>query len=155
MKATHALLVLSDVQWKHTMSKFPDCLLLGARYEHVTGTLDTCGPGSAIIPVSPSSPLDETKPLVAGELFCGGFSGWTHAIHELMLQNMNIEHAFALDRDATCCQLYMKTHAPNILAWDPIGCVEAVAAAPQFGDRPSVSLAANVHHRPVVDDLHW
>ena len=71
MKATHALLVLSDVQWKHTMSKFPDCLLLGARYEHVTGTLDTCGPGSAIIPVSPSSPLDETKPLVAGELFCG------------------------------------------------------------------------------------
>ena len=122
---------------------------MGARWNQAEGILDLTGAGAAIIPVSPNDPVDEDKPLVIGELYCGGFSGWTHAIHELILRHMNIVHGFALDKDSACCDVYEKTHAPNVRASDSMEYGRACAAHHQFGDKPSVLL------QTTITDVWW
>ena len=135
-KVSQVQLLMTDHQWKYSMSEFEECLVIGARYDSGTNTADLCCASAAILPVSPCHSLDEGKPLRVGELFCGGFSGWTHAFHELIMRHMNIEHVFALDRDAMCCEVYKRTHQPDLLVWDPIGYNEGVEST-QHG-RPSV-----------------
>lgn len=48
--------------------------------------------------------------LKVGELFCGGFSGWSHGTSALNTTKYQMEHVWALDSDPFATEIYAKTH---------------------------------------------
>eukprot|EP00435_Cladocopium_sp_Y103_P055143 s189_g18.t1 len=147
VRSTNVEIEMTDFQWKHSMSRYPECLVVAAKMDG--NRISLCNGNGAIIPYHEPSEDHHAGVLRLGELYCGGFSGWTHAAHELALAGLNLDHVFALDRDPVCCCIYQKTHGMNVLAVDPSSYDRALHESPQFGDCPSTVF------QTTINDLWW
>ena len=69
--------------------------------------LDVRNLGSGMIDLTTFYPTSDIK---CAELFCGGFSGWTHAIEAMRCSLLPLRHVWALDMDFLAVQTYVKSH---------------------------------------------
>ena len=66
---------------------------------------------SGMIPVVEEQVKSPSQSVILAELFCGGFSGWTHVNRTLVDMGIPIQHAWSLDIDNIALQSYVKTHS--------------------------------------------
>ena len=66
---------------------------------------------SGMIPVTCRNSTVASRPVVLAEMFCGGFSGWSHVNRTLVEMNIPIRHAWSMDIDSIALQTYVRTHA--------------------------------------------
>ena len=70
---------------------------------------------SELNPVVDSLPPSISRSLTIAELFCGGYSGWTHVNRTLVELGISMQHAWSLDMDNVALQSYVKTHSDFIM----------------------------------------
>eukprot|EP00435_Cladocopium_sp_Y103_P073917 s162_g45.t1 len=98
---------VSHEQWLCVVSKVSKIICLQA---FVFGDLlDVCMEGGGVIP-APECRGDDSSQLVhVLELFCGGFSGWSHVTRALKTMHLPVETSLAVDIDLDCVLAYSKT----------------------------------------------
>eukprot|EP00435_Cladocopium_sp_Y103_P020001 s186_g4.t2 len=104
-------LFVSSEQWNNVLSRHDHVLLLGAKVQGIEVYANH--PDAAVLPVRSRSESPADKPLSIGELFCGGFSGWSHVVHALRSKGLAVHTKWALDRDPCACLAYRRTHRPD------------------------------------------
>ena len=113
-KTVDVRVVVSNPQWHMVISKFDECLLLGAKVKD--GKLFLNHDECAVIPVRPEGDIPQDAQVSVGEIFSGGFSGWSHSIRALIRLGMNIGHEWSIDKDPMTCNAFAKTHQPTVHA---------------------------------------
>ena len=76
-------------------------MMIDARYIQ-TGLLDVS---------QNDSPRDY---ITCGELFAGGFSGWSHAVAAISSEVIPMRHVWAVDHDFVAMEMYSKSHANTV-----------------------------------------
>ena len=66
---------------------------------------------SGMIPVTCRNSTVASRSVILAEMFCGGFSGWSHVNRTLVEMNIPIRHAWSMDIDSIALQTYVRTHA--------------------------------------------
>eukprot|EP00435_Cladocopium_sp_Y103_P052891 s2212_g16.t1 len=94
---------VSHEQWLCVVSKVSKIICLQA---FVFGDLlDVCMEGGGVIP-APECRGDDSSQLVhVLELFCGGFSGWSHVTRALRTMHLPVETSLAVDIDLDCADV--------------------------------------------------
>ena len=77
--------------------------------------LEVCKRVSWILPKK-SCDVDILK---CGEIFAGGFSGWTHVTRAISNAQVRIEHTWAIERDFVAATSYVKTHPNTVFFRSP------------------------------------
>lgn len=65
---------------------------------------------SGVMPADGGSARSPQQSVILAELFCGGFSGWSHVNRTLVDLGVPIQHAWSLDIDNVALQTYVRTH---------------------------------------------
>eukprot|EP00435_Cladocopium_sp_Y103_P007880 s727_g2.t1 len=104
-------LFVSSEQWINVVSKHEHVLLLGVKVQGVEVFANHSE--AAVLPVRQNTEHPNDEPLGIGELFCGGFSGWSHVVHALRSKGLAVHTRWALDRDPCACLAYRRTHRPD------------------------------------------
>eukprot|EP00435_Cladocopium_sp_Y103_P053164 s137_g17.t1 len=148
--ATHVTIIdvkVTNLQWNCVMAESEECLLIHARLDD--GCLSTMFDDAAVIPVKPvTEPADDQR-LPCGEIFSGGFSGWSHSVSALKERGMHLQHEWGLDRDAAACVSYSKTHCPTQIAQT------ASEAGEFFTDGSTYSGGGHLLFQTAVQNFWW
>jgi len=96
-------------QWKHVASHDDTFIVFQA--EMKGKLLDVTGVYSGVL-ASPQNRITAMDHDVhtTGELFAGGFSGWTHAVRRLRHMGFKMDHRFAVEYDNDCIQAFARSH---------------------------------------------
>lgn len=89
---------------------------------------------SGVMPADGGSARSPQQSVILAELFCGGFSGWSHVNRTLVDLGVPIQHAWSLDIDNVALQTYVRTHSDFVMIRD---CKEAKMNKDQDGGNPS------------------
>ena len=136
MRITKVRAVVTNSQWHVVMSKYSKCNFLGAK---VDGNRLIMNLGdSAVVPVKAHTEYPDDGILSVGDIFAGGFSGWTHVVTALASMGMNIRPEWAIDKDPSACNAYVKTHVPLAHVQTPNEALEAMQEERIGGLHPSV-----------------
>ena len=117
--------MLSMHQWECVASKSNRFIVVGATVEG--NRINACNRSAGVVPapkyaysdVSPTFSFHEDAEefdvnhevtLQVGELFCGGFSGWSHAGDCLNDCGLGTKHVWALDKDPIAAKVFSLTH---------------------------------------------
>lgn len=141
-RRTEVRAVLSDPQWKHVMAENGECIMLGARVDDFH--LFANHPDAAVVAIRHDQEVPEDVPLSMGELFSGGFSGWTHAATALAKFGINVNHDWALDRDPVACHAYNMTHQPDVHVQGPTEAAKACDEDRIGGKLPSMLFQTSI-----------
>ena len=143
-RKTQVRAVISNEQWKHVMANHHDCIILGARVDD--GKIYASHADAALVPVKQVSEIPEDAPLTMGELFSGGFSGWTHAALALSRFGINVNHEWAVDKDSVACHAYEMTHQPDAHVTTPKEASDACVQERVGGRLPSLLFQTAIQH---------
>ena len=118
----HFELRMTANQWSH-VARHGDVFIV-FQAELKGSLLDTTSKRSGILAV-PSLRLEsmDDEMYITGELFAGGFSGWSHALRRLCDMGMKFDHRFALEVEEECIRAYMMSHnfkhvcGPHMFNW--------------------------------------
>eukprot|EP00435_Cladocopium_sp_Y103_P066458 s404_g28.t1 len=92
-----------------------DDVILDGRVAFVfSGLLDVCLEGGGIIPAPECRTADTADLVHVLELFCGGFSGWSHVTRALKTLHLPVITSLAVDIDVDCVQAYAKTFGATL-----------------------------------------
>ena len=64
---------------------------------------------SGLLDISDMTPSHET--ITCGEIFAGGFSGWSHAVQAISSEVIPMKHIWTVDHDFMAVEMYTKSHA--------------------------------------------
>lgn len=134
-------------QWA-TLGDFVDKVIL----LHVTTTgnvIDATGNHSAVLHYRETIPDSEDRTLRMGELFCGGYGGWSHAVKAIQSRGCDMTTSWALDYDFMCCKAFAYTHDMSHFASDPVQCGNDIQTADDANLIPSIVFNTD------VDMLWW
>ena len=76
--------------------------------------LDASLNGAGILPLPECRHPSPGDKVSVAELFCGGFSGWSHVVSFLQTLQMPAEHSLAVDVDPDCVIAYHKTFGGSL-----------------------------------------
>ena len=80
-------------------------------------TIETRGLQTGILDITKKS--CDVDILKCGEIFAGGFSGWTHVTRAISNAQVRIEHTWAIERDFVAATSYVKTHPNTVFLRSP------------------------------------
>ena len=145
-KITKVNLVVSSEQWSHCIRNHQKVAVIGAK---VSGnTVDVTSYSAGIIPLFEESNRLRSD-VISGELFSGGFSGWSQVFAKLMKNDKSIFHRWALDKEVLCRQMYTNSYHVPVTAFDASVCHEAIEQQIQKGVNPHIFF-----HSP-IEQLWW
>eukprot|EP00438_Fugacium_kawagutii_P035289 Skav201140 [mRNA] locus=scaffold4217:208928:214363:- [translate_table: standard] len=111
--------------------------------------LDVTGEGSALLPSRDSVADVPTAEVKVGEMFCGGFGGWAHAVRSLSTEDKMLVTRWGLDRDPICCATYLKSHQLHQVVNSRSGCASYLEPQEQHMMSPDLVFHAS------VEDYWW
>lgn len=126
-------------QWA-TLGDLVDKIML-VNVKTVDGILDATGDCSAVMHFRKTIPDMEASPLKLGEMFCGGYGGWSQAVKAIQSLECDFTTAWALDCDYMCCKAFANTHHMSTIVTD----------ASQCSNEMQVSEDANLIPTPVFN----
>ena len=100
---------MTDSQWRHIAQHDDRFILYQAAVRGRVLDVTTKNSGMLASPANRIHSMDHDV-CTCGELFAGGFSGWTQALRRLEAMNFKIDHRFALECDAECVMFFSKSH---------------------------------------------
>lgn len=83
-----------------------------------TPLVDLRSPQSGLIRVDLNRKPDDCM-IRVGELFAGGFSGWSFGIKSLQAAHLPIQHVFSVENDAVMAKLHACNHSPHQVLSSP------------------------------------
>eukprot|EP00438_Fugacium_kawagutii_P022964 Skav236006 [mRNA] locus=scaffold1815:55441:56433:- [translate_table: standard] len=105
----------SDAQWNLIASRYEKVILIGGFWDGQC--LDVSGHTSAVIPTKRMQEDQPNEPeMRVLEMFSGGFGGWSQAAKALSDVGIPFHVAFAIDKEESACDTFMKTHQMDFLA---------------------------------------
>eukprot|EP00435_Cladocopium_sp_Y103_P037996 s1003_g10.t1 len=110
--SNHFRLKVSHEQWICVVSKVPTVLCLQAFV--FADMLDVCLDGGGTAPAPECRTSDSSDLVHVLELFCGGFSGWSHVTRALKSLHLPILTSLAVDIDSDCVLAYSKTFGATL-----------------------------------------
>eukprot|EP00435_Cladocopium_sp_Y103_P051465 s2317_g16.t1 len=110
--SSHFRLKVSHEQWICVVSKVPTVLCLQAFV--FADLLDVCLDGGGVAPAPECRTSDSGDLVHVLELFCGGFSGWSHVTRALKALHLPIITSLAVDIDSDCVLAYSKTFGATL-----------------------------------------
>eukprot|EP00435_Cladocopium_sp_Y103_P051054 s392_g15.t1 len=110
-------LELSPQQWAFAVSGASSVVCLQAFVFADTLDVSSCGGGGGggVMPTPESRSSDPRGLMRVIELFCGGFSGWTHVSQMLSTFNLPLETALAVDNDPVYTLTYHRTFGAQLV----------------------------------------
>eukprot|EP00435_Cladocopium_sp_Y103_P019794 s293_g4.t2 len=103
----HYRLKVSHEQWIYWVSKVPTILCLQAFV--FSDLLDVSLDGGGVAPAPECRIADPAGLVHVLELFCGGFSGWSHVTRALRTMHLPVTTSLAVDIDPDCVLAYSRT----------------------------------------------
>ena len=116
-------LYISDLQWQTVVQHSRQFVVIGGHYKDAF--LDCSSDSVGVVPLCLRK--DTVGDFIRiGELFAGGFSGWTHVVRALQQLGYPLELAWAIDCDASMVHTYCQSHPTATQISDPRECLEKI-----------------------------
>eukprot|EP00438_Fugacium_kawagutii_P019780 Skav228862 [mRNA] locus=scaffold816:103186:109232:- [translate_table: standard] len=138
---------MTPQQWAALGEQKDIVALISARCHD--GVIDTTGDEAAVFNFSKVAKDAPHDTVALGELFCGGYGGWSHALRAISLTEREVMTAWGLDRDANCCTSHARSHGISMVVDNPVVCWNQMAVAEDSGMVPTTLF--NVE----LDRLWW
>ena len=81
-----------------------------------------------------------------GEIFSGGFSGWTHAIRSLGAYGLPLDHMWSVDHDLVAASTFAMTHQEFKHVQDPSQAHMFVELSETVGMKPKMMFQSDIRH---------
>ena len=107
-RRTAVRVVITNAQWDQVLFEISQCLLMGAKVDDYRLPMNHVD--ATVLKARANSEVPEDACLFVGDLFAGGFSGWSHAVHALDKHGLHIRHDRGLDKELVACHAYELTH---------------------------------------------
>lgn len=120
---------ITDSQWNLAVSGAERVLILGAKFDMTCIDATAAGVINGDRPMIPEECQDTTRVV---ELFCGGISGWSHALRAIPTSLSKIEMVAAVDSDIDCVHAYSHTHNARILLQEDLSQPEFILPHDHF-----------------------
>ena len=136
-------------QWEHVAGKSGRFIAVRAVWSD--GTLDTTGMSSGLMASYDSRTQEgDDSPVVACELFSGGYSGWTQSMRRLSQLGFQIDHKLAIDIEKECCETFCRSHGiehmlgPESFVWGHMPLPKSIMVHGDISKQAWIHLLSNV-----------
>eukprot|EP00438_Fugacium_kawagutii_P024669 Skav211349 [mRNA] locus=scaffold2448:58925:64111:- [translate_table: standard] len=136
-------------QWEAITGSDGSVVLMGARVTEQAKVLDLTGSNCAVLRFRKTISTSEVEEIIFGEMFCGGYGGWSHAIDALCKDTKVMTCQWAIDRDPICCSTYNKNHPKNVHGVDAKQCWAQIKIMEDRSYAPSMLFQAG------IEDAWW